>query len=265
MFFKIPPTANILGADFRPSNLLFVGKDISQWPEEDIKHRLGDVVDEAMLYPDGEPVKEPGIPKTVIRPTDYAALIPDYLEKSVYLVDLGETFHINTPPAKGLGTPASYCSPECHFDLAATTQTDIWALACTIFEIRAGYPLFQVFMGDYEDEVAQQVVTALGKMPDRWWSKWSLRDAFFDEDGKPVRDGMIARVPIEDNLKEIGTDDLDGDSSDKAKGILCQEEIDDMADLLGKMLRYEPSERIDVGTVLQHKWFTKEYKDMGDE
>jgi len=135
---------------------------ISQWSEEDIQHRLGDVIEETVLYRDGTPVQDPSVPATVIRPTDYTALIPDYLEKSVSLVDMGETFHLNTPPAKGLSTPASYCAPECHFDLAASTQTDIWALACTIFEIRAGYQLFQVFMGEYEEEVAQQVITALG-------------------------------------------------------------------------------------------------------
>ncbi len=236
-------------------------KGISQWSEEDVKHRLGDIIEERVLYRDGAPVKEPGVPTTVVCPTDYSALIPDHLEKFIYLVDLGETFHLTAPPAKGLGTPASYCAPECHFDLAASTQTDIWALACTIFEIRAGYQLFQAFMGEYEDEVAQQVVTALGKMPEPWWSNWTLRDAFFDKDGKPVQDGMLELVTIEDNLKEIGEDDPDSDSPDKKEGILCQEEVDDLADLLGKMLKYEPSERIDIQTVLQHKWFTKEYKD----
>lgn len=215
-----------------------------------------------MLYRDGAPVQEPGVPTTILCPTDYTALIPDYLEKSVSLVDLGQTFHLSAPPAKGLVTPASYCAPECYFDLVASTQTDIWAFVCTIFEIRAGYQLFQVFMGQYENEVGQQIVTTLGKMPEPWWSKWTFRDAFFNKDGKPVQDGMLERVTLEDNLKEIGTDGPDGDSPDDAKRILSQEEVDDLADLLDKMLKYEPSERIDIGTVLQHKWCTKEYKDL---
>jgi serine/threonine protein kinase len=232
---------------------------ISQWSEADAKQRLGEIVEETVLYRDGTPAKDKSVPPTVICPTDYTALIPDFLEKSVHLVDMGEAFHLNSPPAKGLGTPASYCAPECHFDCAATTQTDIWALACTIFEIRAGYPLFETFLGEYEDEVASQVVTALGKMPEPWWSKWTLRDAFFDEDGKPVQEGMLERVTLEDNLKEIGRDDMEGGSSKEGEGVLTQEEIDDLADLLNKMLRYEPSERINVLTVLQHRWFEREY------
>ena len=73
---------------------------------------------------------------------------------------------------------------------------------------------------------------------------------------------MLERVTLVDNLKEIGMDDQASDSSERPKGILCQEEVDDLAGLLGKMLKYEPSERIDIETVLQHRWFTTEYKDL---
>lgn len=235
-------------------------KGICQWSEDVVKQNLGESVGEELSYRDGRPAREPGAPTQVVRPTDYTPLIPHLLEKSIHLVDMGEAFHINDPPAKGLGTPASYCAPECRFDLAASSQSDIWALACTIFEIRAGCPLFENFIGTYDDEVLPQIVTMLGKMPEPWWRKWERRDAFFDQDGKSLlQENALDPVTLEDSLMEIGKDDLEHGSSEGAAGVLSQEEVDDLADLLGKMLRYEPSERIDVQDVLQHSWFTKEY------
>lgn len=211
------------------------------------------------MYRDGSPPKKDGIPRTIICPTDYTSFIPDCLEKFVYLVDLGETFHLDAPPEQGLGTPAAYCAPECHFDHVASTQTDIWALGCTIFEIRAGYQLFETFLDDYEADVAPQIVTTLGKMPEPWWRKWKFREAFYDDDGKLLQEEVPEHVSLEESLKEIGTNDSEGESAERAKGVLSQREVDDLADLLRKMIRYDPAERIDILTVLQHRWFTAEY------
>ncbi|KAH8170580.1 protein kinase domain-containing protein [Sarocladium implicatum] len=245
--------------DFRPSNLLFQVKGMSEWSEEDLTSRLGEIDDEIVRYRDATPANEAGVPRTIISPSEYPGLVPEFLEKCVYLVDLGEAFHLDAPTSKGLGTPASYCAPECHFDRAATTKTDIWALACTIFEIRAGYSLFETFMGAFEDEVVQQIVVMLGKLPEPWWSKWTFRDAFWDQDGKPLDGETPERTTLEDDLKEIGVDDANQGSSANSSGALSQEEVEDLADLLGQMLRYDPSERIDVHVVLQHRWFTKDY------
>ncbi|KAH8589260.1 hypothetical protein B0O99DRAFT_725635 [Bisporella sp. PMI_857] len=212
--------------DFRPSNLLFQVKDISQWSNEDIQHRLGDVIEEAVLYRDGTPTTEPGVPPTVICPTDYTTLVPDHLEKFVYLVDLGESFRFSTPPTNGLGFGLH------HF----RNQSRVSAFRDIHGRVRRrGSPT------DCDDS---------GK---------NARPLV--EDGKPVGDGMLDRVTIEANLKEIGEADSWNDSSNKKGGILCQEEVDDLADLLGRMLKYQPSERIDIRSVLQHKWFTKEYED----
>lgn len=127
---RIPNYKLMLPKDFRPPKLLFGLVDISQRSTSLIKERFGEIEEETMRYPNAAPVHERGVPRTIISPADCLVLIPEYLAKSVYLVDLGESF---LETAEGLGTPASYCAPELYFDKAASKQTDIWALACTNF------------------------------------------------------------------------------------------------------------------------------------
>jgi len=47
--------------------------------------------------------------------------------------------------------------------------SDGWALACTIFEICAGFSLFEAFL-EGDDEILKEIVTALGSLPEPWWS-----------------------------------------------------------------------------------------------
>ena len=51
---------------------------------------------------------------------------------------------------------------------------DLWALACTLYEIQTRSPLFENVMDD-DDEVIMQMVPLLGKLPEPWWSSWKAR------------------------------------------------------------------------------------------
>jgi serine/threonine-protein kinase SRPK3 len=66
-----------------------------------------------------------------------------------------------------LGIPPDYCSPELIFDGSVGVGTDIWALACTIYELRSMGRLFETFNGD-DDGVILQMVKLLGKLPEPW-------------------------------------------------------------------------------------------------
>ena len=54
-------------------------------------------------------------------------------------------------------------------------------------------------------------------------------------------------------------DDSQRNSSLVSRQVLSQDEVDDVADLFGQMLKYDPGERADIETVLQHERFTKTY------
>ncbi|KAK9483125.1 kinase-like domain-containing protein, partial [Lipomyces starkeyi] len=80
----------------------------------------------------------------------------------------------------------SYCAPEVYFERKMSNWSDVWALGCIIFEMRAGRQLFESFLGG-PHEVLLQIVQILGKLPEPWWSSWDKRHVYFDEDGKPKK------------------------------------------------------------------------------
>ena len=63
---------------------------------------------------------------------------------------------------------SSYQPPEVRFEGRVGFEADIWTLGCVIFEIRAGFPLFESFMGS-DIDVLKQTVETLGRLPDPWW------------------------------------------------------------------------------------------------
>lgn len=122
----------------------------------------------------------------------------------------------------------------------------------------------------------------LGKFPDPWWAAWEGRSRYFDEEGRPHPhhkwvDGITLAVeyPLLAQVRDIGAEDgdvIDSDNdnnSDNTSGEvsesssmierpgtrLSEEEVGDLHDLLGRMLRYHPESRIAVDEVLQHRWF----------
>lgn len=165
-------------------------------------------------------------------------------------------------------------------------------LACTIYEIRAGTQLFASFCGTH-DEIIRQIIQTFGKLPYPWWSKWDHRATYSDEDGKPNKawpNGIAVAVeyPLEAQIRDIGADDDDVDSS-SAEGVnevefeelelgkdnnhnsasrsimespgtrLSEAEVADLKDLLCRMLVYSLDARISVEEALRHAWFWNKY------
>jgi serine/threonine-protein kinase SRPK3 len=58
------------------------------------------------------------------------------------IIDFGVAFH-QDQSSPDIGTPKIYCAPEFLFDHARSVSSDIWALGCTLFEIRTGASLFR--------------------------------------------------------------------------------------------------------------------------
>lgn len=221
---------------------------------------------------------EPSAPTYVVEPiSDIKAR---YVIESILIIDFGQSFFLDNPPPDGVGTPWRYRAPEAIFDLKASVYSDVWALACTIFEIRAGERLFEVFFPDRDDALLE-IVQLLGKLPERWWHAWEGRLTYFDEDGNPKQkwenDRPLASLdPLMDLVKDIGgEDDNDDDdnctgsgsaqaresdnASSTGRGKISTEEVASLYDLLSKMLKYAPEERITAEDASEHAWFTKKF------
>lgn len=88
-------------------------------------------------------------------------------------------------PPEDLGITASFPAPELFFDTIVGVECDLWAVACTIYEIRTGSPPFENLVDD-DDDVIMQMVPLLGKLPEPRWSSWKARGQWYEEDGTPL-------------------------------------------------------------------------------
>jgi serine/threonine-protein kinase SRPK3 len=213
----------------------------------------------------------PSLPARLFAPIDNAHLTnAAFLKEDALLIDFGQSFPSSHPPTNyEPATIPHYLSPEARFDGKMDMSSDIWALACTIFEIRAGFPLFEVFIGG-PDEILKEIVATLGKLPEPWWGAFENRHLWFDEDGMPKeRERQQTLLPaektsIEQKLASIGSGDMppatgtDGPMIERPGTRLDGVEIQLLRDLLEKMLRYLPQERINISEVVSHPWFTLE-------
>lgn len=202
-----------------------------------------------------------------------ASARPSLIVGDACLIDFGEAYEISAPTSD-LGIPRVYCPPEYLIDGKVGISCDIWALGCTLFEIRTGRNLFDTFDDDV-DEVLWKIAMLFGKYPEPWWSEtWeTCREAFEDEPGadgrvievrKPVTDAeashpvVVFERPEPRTLQDtigLGLIYEDRHGLGGIQSNISQEESNLFADLLGKLLRYSPQERLSARESLGHGWF----------
>jgi len=88
------------------------------------------------------------------------------LQEAIIVSDFGQSYIVaSSPSSYEPGTVMNYQSPEARFEGRAGFEADIWVLGCAIFEIRAGFTLFESFLGSDVD-ILRQMVETLGRLPD---------------------------------------------------------------------------------------------------
>ena len=218
----------------------------------------------------------PSAPQYLVYPIDWHTIDSKYVSSDPCVIDFGESFAASQPP-EALGIPGPYRSPELILEQKAGYGSDLWALGCTLFEIRTGRRLFDVF-DDEDDAVLDAMVQALGNMPEPWWSTtWVGRKRLYedqaDEFGKAIAVRHEEQHGVPDARRNIHPSVAEGARSllDKlAPGLwylsdearendyhreISYRERELFADLLGKLLTYAPGKRISAKDALQHKWF----------
>ncbi|VDB91690.1 unnamed protein product [Peniophora sp. CBMAI 1063] len=260
----------IVHGDVTTSNVLFaLAPHVLQWSDADLYAWLGEPETEMVRTSDGS-APPPHVPAELVAPIDnYKLTDTSLLQERVILGDFGQSYAISSPPpGYEPGTVFNYISPEARFEGRAGLEADVWALGCAIFEIRAGRPLFESFFGD-DTDIMKQTVGMLGRLPDPWWAKFEGREAWFEENGEPKsieeqeRAGVFIKASkssIRDQLREIGTQDDpppgdDGRMIERTGVTLPEREVELLGDLLERMLRYRPEERIKMDEVIKHPWF----------
>lgn len=233
---------------------------------------------EQVLTQPGEGPTKPIAPRYLVYPVDWDSIDSQFVSDQPYVIDFGESFEASDPP-NDLGIPGPYCSPEFLLDKVIGIGCDLWALGCTLFEIRTGRKLFNPFDDD-QDQYLDSMVQILGRLPEPWWSTtWEIRKKWYEDEADSQGRAVSTPMPIQEtrvNREEQYTVDvhpafIEGARSlqerlapglwyirDKASDIhweISKEEISIFADLLSKLLQFDPKCRLTAKAVQDHEWF----------
>ncbi|KAH7916656.1 CMGC/SRPK protein kinase [Hygrophoropsis aurantiaca] len=262
--------AGFVHGDITTSNLLFkISDDAQRWSDREVYTMLGQPVTEVVVTRNGGP-PEPCAPRELVEAVDVSCLmLSSLLQESIVVTDFGQSFSVDRIPKDYVPATVLYCTPpEVFFDSEISFASDVWMLACTIFGTRAGYSLFDSLL--HSDEIIwMQIVETLGKLPEPWWSAFAPRKQWFEDNGEPKpedvqkREGALliaAKSSIREKLRQIGEEEGPpgrGDSwiSEATCTKLDEAEVELLGDLLEKMLRYRPEDRVTMREVIEHPWF----------
>ncbi|KAI3391585.1 hypothetical protein diail_7077 [Diaporthe ilicicola] len=255
IMFRFPPSANI--------NAL---------SQEAFYERFGQPMALPVKRLDGAPLG-PGVPEQVM-PGAWLGCASEKItlaDCAISVADFGEAYMV-TPPGSTLSsqgqqqqqqqqappkchTPLRLRPPEARFaPLELSPASDIWTLACAVFEIAGANPLFFGSFFLTEDSVTGDWVDALGRLPDEWWARWGAWAKSFTEDGERLdHSDDDVRGSIEHRFER---------RSQKLRRKEGMEEwaAEETAALLGMlkaMLKYKPAERISAVEVLETEWMVK--------
>ena len=136
-----------------------------------------------------------------------------------------------------------YRSPEVILGINYNETSDIWSLACMLFELATGDFLFEPRKGDTfskNDDHLAQIIEAVGKMPKNFALSGLDSYKYFDKKGKLRRIKNLIYFPIKDILVK--------------KYHFKEKEAKAFSDFLMPMLEYYPEIRASARDLLRHPW-----------
>ena len=145
-----------------------------------------------------------------------------------------------------------YRSPEVILGINYNETSDIWSLACIIYELITGDFLFNPESGPNfckNDSHLAKFIEICGKMPRNFIERGENWRKYFDKNGKLKRIGEIPHI----NLKNILVQ----------KHKLKENEAQALWDFLKPMLEYFPEKRISARELLRHPWLKMPNVDNG--
>ena len=127
-----------------------------------------------------------GFPANVYIPGWFGASSDDIIlgEEKIVVSDFGGSFNPHKTRRVSSKTLPMLQPPEARFsDQPLSFASDIWTLACNIWETFGQRPLFETFYPT-ADRVTATQVEVIGQLPPEWWSNWNTRWEWFNEEGE---------------------------------------------------------------------------------
>ncbi|PYI06671.1 kinase domain-containing protein [Aspergillus sclerotiicarbonarius CBS 121057] len=202
---------------------------------EQLRARTREPAKMPVIREDGAPL-DPGVPPEVIVPV---------------LLGLAHTPLLIAPPESRFAKPGGADGP-------LSFPGDIWTLACTVWDVFGDRPPFEAFPATL-DEVTIEHVEMLGRLPERWWSKWEERGNWFDEDGrKNVKESLRQwYLNSTRDWNQRFTDSIQEPRERKKYDTFSAEEESAFCNMIKSMLVLEPSERATIEEVVGCEWMQR--------
>lgn len=188
----------LIGEDVRPSNILMQLHQYSllELPHDDLHRCLGPRQFERLRTLSGNDPAPHG-PGYLALPASLDKLERKCRTGKVAIIDFSHGFHLSSPPEYS-GWHRQYAAPELIFTKASSRHIqDIWALACTIYEIRTQKQLFSEYQ-DYTSLI-QQMELWFGPLPLEYRQ---TANAFLEEDGER-RSNPIDKTESSSSAKQM--------------------------------------------------------------
>ena len=136
-----------------------------------------------------------------------------------------------------------YRAPEVILGINYNETTDIWSLACIVFELATGNFLFEPHSDpkfSKDDDHLAKFIQILGKMPKNFALNGTNSYKYFNKYGRLRRIKNIQNISLKDILIK--------------KYYFKENEAKALSDFLMPMLEYYPSKRATARQMLRHEW-----------
>ncbi|KAK6951449.1 hypothetical protein Daesc_007984 [Daldinia eschscholtzii] len=248
----------ICHGDFRPDNILMRLKPgcLDQIGYDEMKALIGEANGEQLL--DGDE-RSPHAPKCAYLPFSFRnGNLSHMISDDIAIVDFGESYKRDNPPEK-LNIPLKYAGPEWIFGDQTGLGNDIWSLAYTLLEVQIG-PL----PGDLWN-IIRRMERYIGPIPPTYGPAATklLHDESGDPDepppdyekDKPVTGSLTEPLNLQEKYEATHSEFDNPVHIALGLADMPKDEIPVFGDLLAKLFKYGPEERLGASQVLEHDWF----------
>ncbi|KAF3897624.1 SRSF protein kinase [Trichophyton interdigitale] len=247
----------IVHGDIHGGNILLrLPEDINRIKDATtLYRRFGEPITKPVVRVDRQPL-DVGVPTHVHCPIRLSVRSDEIMDSHlpIMLSDFTSSYYPSRTRQIISRTLPHIVPPEAFFidehkkDESLSFPSEIWTLACTVFDILGGGGPFSVMGGG----ILQDQASALGKFPEPWWSQWEERAEFFTDDGASI---------VFPNSKDSLEDRYDWFVTAARRRYKMEypdeEEKRAFLQMLGPMLRYVPGERASIRDVVNSEWMQK--------